>query len=191
MRDEVRSYNTKIVEQVVANNKGLKAVRQQITRARRLMVAVRGEDGSIITDRDGIVERCAEYYRKLYSSTADRPDQTNSPDGEPIPDVLSSEVEKAVNQMKRNKAPGENGITIELIKEGGAETHKLVANLFTSCIRSNTQVFIFFLFSRSHILSMNLPLFSVPRHSHPRNSSTFPDFIFPSCLRSCSFSFAV
>jgi hypothetical protein len=136
MRDEIRSYNTKIVEQAVANNKGLKSVRQQITRARRLMVAVRGEDGSIITDRDGIVERCAEYYRKLYSSTADRPDQTNSSDEEPIPDVLSSEVEKAVNQMKRNKAPGEDGIAIELIKEGGAETHKLLASLFTSCIRS-------------------------------------------------------
>src|SRR5258708_6269079 len=62
-----------------------------------LMVAIRNKDGSITTDRDKIVERAAEIYRELYSSTTDRPTtQTSAKDF--VPEVLSAEVQHAVKQ---------------------------------------------------------------------------------------------
>ena len=39
-----------------------------------------------------------------------------------IPPILRREVEEAVNSMKDNKAPGNDEITSDIIKQGGEET---------------------------------------------------------------------
>src|SRR3981189_3077873 len=101
------------------------------------MVAIRNKDGSITTDRDKIVERCAEFYRKLYSSTTDRPTiQTSAEDS--VPEVLSAEVQHAVKQMKNNNVPGYDGVVIAIVKEGGEVLYKPLSGLFTNCLRQRT-----------------------------------------------------
>jgi len=84
--------------------------------------------------RDKIVERCAEFYSKLYSSDKQRP-SIKSTCNKDIPKVLSSEVEHAVKHMKCNKVR-EDEIAIELIKEGGNVVAKQLAKLFTNCLIS-------------------------------------------------------
>ena len=80
------------------------------------MVALKAEDGSIITNRRIIVERCVEFYGKLYGSKVNRPPAlTTAIDS--IPPVKNLEVDYAVKHMKNNKAPGPDGILIDLIKE--------------------------------------------------------------------------
>ena len=80
------------------------------------MVAIRNKDGSITTDREKIVERCAEFYKELYSSTRERPRIATSNDNT-IQEVLSTEVYHAIKQMKSNKAPGADGVIIDIIKK--------------------------------------------------------------------------
>ena len=98
------------------------------------MVAIKAEDGSLIRNRDKIVERCTEFYRKLYSSDKQRP-SIKSTCSKDIPEVLSSEVEHAVKHIKYNKAP-EDEIAIELIKEGDNILAKQLVKLFTNCLIS-------------------------------------------------------
>src|SRR3977135_56881 len=73
MREEIRKYNVQLVQKALTQNRGLKSAKRKTKEGKSLMVAIRNKDGSITTDRDKIVERCAEFYRELYSSTADRP----------------------------------------------------------------------------------------------------------------------
>src|SRR5271154_5767781 len=72
MREEIRKYNVQLVQKALTENRGLKSAKLKMKEGRSLMVAIRNKGGSITTDRDKIVERCAEFYRELYSSTTDR-----------------------------------------------------------------------------------------------------------------------
>lgn len=137
MRDEIRQYNTKIVEQALLANKGTKAARLKAINGRKLMVAIKDDQGNILTDRERIVQRCAEFYKKLYSSTQDRP-TISSTQREPVPHVTCSEIENALKHMTRGKAPGPDGVVIELIQDSGPEVWARLAELFTKCLETST-----------------------------------------------------
>src|SRR3977135_3525787 len=118
MCEEIRKYNVQLVQKALTQNRGLKSAKLKTKEGKSLMVAIQNKDGSITTNRDKIVERCAEFYRELYSSTADRPTiQTSAEDS--VPEVLSAEVQHAVKQMKNNKGTGDGGGEIDIVKEGG------------------------------------------------------------------------
>lgn len=136
MRNEIRQYNTKVVHQALLANKGAKAARLKVINGRKLMVAINDDQGNTITDREKIVQRCAEFYKKLYSSTLDRP--TTSTHKEPEPHVTCSEVENALKHMSRGKAPGPDGLVTELLQDSGPEVWQRLAALFTRCIETRT-----------------------------------------------------
>jgi hypothetical protein len=133
IRDEIRGYNVLVVQNALQNNKGLKSTKTQSKRGQQLMTAIKAKDGKIVTDRKEIVEQCAQFYRDLYSSSKERPSVTPIRE-ECIPDILAREVQHAVQQMKNNKAPGEDEIEIDLVKLAGEEICTHLARLFTSCL---------------------------------------------------------
>ena len=98
------------------------------------------EDGSLTIDRDRIVDRPEEFYEKLYSS--DRPDP-EPPDVEvqhelvDFPKVEPWEVELAVKQSKKGKAPGPDNITIDLIEAADETIYTKLAALFNECLRES------------------------------------------------------
>jgi len=132
MREEIRHYNIKAIQLALTQNKKCKT-----QGGRSLMVAIKDDSGNLITDREKIVQRCAEFYKKLYSSTMARPATMDTLD-DPVPHVTCSEIENALKFMSRGKAPGPDGIVIEIIQDGGSELWKRLAALFTKCIKSKT-----------------------------------------------------
>ena len=95
--------------------------------------------GCMVGDENGIMERWAEYFEDLLNDieeeTAEQQDQEregqmeiNSVE-ESVADVTLEEVKQAIVLMRNNRAPGEDGISIELFKYGGEELSSHMSTL--------------------------------------------------------------
>ena len=57
---------------------------------------------------------------------------------EEVPSILTSEVERALSQMKSSKAPGEDQIVAEMIRAGGEIALRKIQELFNAVLRTET-----------------------------------------------------
>ena len=75
-------------------------------------------------------ERWKEYTEELYKKDSRVMEEQNKTEAyEKEPAILEGEVEWAIRQLKDNKAPGTDGIHIEMIKAGGDEMIKKITLL--------------------------------------------------------------
>ena len=134
LRDDSREYNTMRVTEAVKTGKGLK--KATINEECKVMIpSLKEEDGSIITNREIILERCAEFYEKLYEDLVHNIAKVET---EEVPSILTSEVERALSQMKSSKSPGEDQIVVEMIGAGGEIALRKIQELFNTVPRTET-----------------------------------------------------
>ena len=81
-----------------------------------------------------MVTQVQEFYEQLYSSSINVPVTNQVTDASEVPHILIDEVKHILNKIKRGKAPGEDGITSDTLKDAGDEVHNKLAQLFTQCL---------------------------------------------------------
>ena len=101
------------VKETIESNSSYKAAKLKLASGKSQLIALNGEDGTLIHDRDQIITHVKDYYQNLYSSKVcvDPPTITVDTDDD-IPPVGADEVAKALKEMKRGKAPGNNEILV-------------------------------------------------------------------------------
>ena len=96
------------------------------------------ENGEIATNREDVLKVCADFYQELYSSqNKDTRKNTNeSPENlEPAP-FSKEEINKALKEMKDNKAPGIDQLTSDIIKIGGDEALTQITKIFNDILKN-------------------------------------------------------
>ena len=99
----------------------MKSVRIKLGIGQGKMYALKDKHGNIISNFDDIVKAAEEFYTDLYSAQNSQATFIRNSD-EPYtgaPSITSDEVRRALKDMTRGNAPGEDGITVDLIKDGG------------------------------------------------------------------------
>ncbi|GFS08730.1 endonuclease-reverse transcriptase [Elysia marginata] len=83
---------------------------------------MKDKEGKTQTDRETILQICKDFYEKLYETASPVPQNTqnSSQDKEELPSFEEQEVIKCLNKMSKNKAPGPDEITSDIIRIGGA-----------------------------------------------------------------------
>ena len=92
---------------------------------------IKDKDGKMLFDKEEIKTRWEEYVKELYNDDREDPPTIDNDTGE---EILISEVEKAIKDLKKGKAAGSDNITSEMIKAlddmGIKVIHKLVNNIY-------------------------------------------------------------
>ncbi|KAK4324385.1 hypothetical protein Pmani_004945 [Petrolisthes manimaculis] len=86
-----------------------------------------------------MIKRCEEFYTKLYSTRqCIQPQNTTNAHIKEnrSPPIMPSEVRAAIKQLKRDKAPGEDNITADILQDGGEPIIKVLTKLFNGCLIS-------------------------------------------------------
>ncbi|CAF4444579.1 unnamed protein product, partial [Didymodactylos carnosus] len=96
---------------------------------------IRNKEGTILQSKEEIKQRWTQYCSSLYKDHGggDRMvkelEEITPLNNEDPQDILYCEVQEAIRALKRNKSPGSDGITSEMLQAGGEqlahEIHKL------------------------------------------------------------------
>uniref|UniRef100_A0A0N5C0B1 Reverse transcriptase domain-containing protein n=1 Tax=Strongyloides papillosus TaxID=174720 RepID=A0A0N5C0B1_STREA len=136
IKEEYNTYKLKKLQEVALQRKSLKKCKQELTIARRMMVTLKKLDGSNSKTREETEEVCRCFYTDLFNSKKYVQEKKMEDNNEEVPSILTSEIEYALKNTKNGKAPGLDTITNETLKAGGIHLWRILAELFTECLRT-------------------------------------------------------
>ena len=76
--------------------------------------SVKDRNGMDLTEAEDIKKKWQEYTEELYKKNLHDPDNHDDVITNPEPDILESEVKRALESITMNKASGGDGIPVEL-----------------------------------------------------------------------------
>jgi len=132
MREDIREHNTMRIREAIESGRGLQKATNSREGCKVLIPSLKEQDGTVTTNRERILERCVEFYENLYKDAAQNIVQKEA---EEVPPILNSEIEHAMQKMKKRKAPGEDQVVIEMLKAGGDIVKEKIRELFNIVIR--------------------------------------------------------
>ena len=146
MRRDLRAYSAARIKEAIERNQGSKVFAKNSSIGQSQMTRLKINDGSIISTKPEILRELERFYGQLYTSTR-QPSVGTARDArakltrhytEDIPDISLYEIRMALKQLKNNKAPGDDGITTELLRAGGKPVLLVLQKLFNSVILEGT-----------------------------------------------------
>ena len=108
------------------------------------MNVLRSKEGTILQSKDEIKQRWTQYCSDLYKDHGGGDEVVKelteiSPlNDEESPDILYSEVEAAIQSLKKNKSPGADGITAEMLQAGGEQLARQMHKLCNKAWQEST-----------------------------------------------------
>lgn len=152
IRKDINNYEEQAIKQIIEETGSTKKLYKNLAMNKRSYIHNIKHNNQNITDRAEICEAFADFFENIYKS---EPGQRNLINIETQQDINCSniepnytdprthpnieneelkitmeEVEKAIKILKNEKSPGEDGITNEIIKEGGQTLNHHLCNLF-------------------------------------------------------------
>lgn len=118
------------INEAVVQGTSFKTVKRKLGIGRGQVFTIRKPDGEITLSRNELIKVVEDLYRELHSRNELTQTEPNFQIGD-ITDDTVDEVKKALKSMKRGKASGEDGVSVDMLKAGGEVVREKLANVFT------------------------------------------------------------
>lgn len=139
VRKDIRNYNTKMIKNAIEDNANMRVLRSKLSPGKHKITKMKDQQGNIISDNRKISEHIKDFYTHLYISSRPDPSITNTTvcnvGSEDVPEIAKQEIQAALKQMKNRKCPGEDRITCEMLKMGGAIIENSIQILLNKCLQ--------------------------------------------------------
>ncbi len=112
----------------------MKKRRRELALYRKEVAALKNKDGQAVNDRKDMEEVCRNFYTNLFKSslpfTAPPPQKIYE-----VPPIIVSEIVNALRLAKSDKAPGKDGVTMEMIRSAGERFWRALAVRFNCYLK--------------------------------------------------------
>ena len=134
-QEDVRKFNMTKIKEALLSGTSVKTAKRKLGIGKNQMYAIKKPNGELTYNRNEIIKVVEDFYSELYHSDAQPQNETRNETTE-IEAVTKEEIKKALKSMKRGKAPGEDGISVDLIKDAGEIAIEKLSRLFTKCLEA-------------------------------------------------------
>ncbi|KAK0418219.1 hypothetical protein QR680_013439 [Steinernema hermaphroditum] len=134
IRKDINDHHRLLVEEAVKNARGLRTLHKETTIGRRHIVQLRNQEGALCTTKTMIHDAVREFYNELYASTV-HVDYEASEAMDDCPEFLEIEVREALQKMKTGRSPGQDKVTVEMLKLGENTFIRPLTDIFNRCLR--------------------------------------------------------
>ena len=139
MKEDIKKYEEDVLKTSLENKSSFKKVKRMLMVGRNQLIALDTDQGRI-TDKKEILEYIGYFYSNLYSKTNEDTLTLDELDAHvsQIPEILPSEVKHAIDNMKKGTAPGNDDLSIDVLKLMDDESIKHLAKIFSGCLHRGT-----------------------------------------------------
>ncbi|CAG4950935.1 unnamed protein product [Colias eurytheme] len=141
VRRDVRQHRYKTIVNTIEKYRGPKVFRKKLVEGNKQIHRIKDANGRETNDLDEIMHVVEQFYEKLYTSRIVEPLKLQCPRAklirhftEDLPDISLYEIKSALKSMKNEKAPGEDGVPVELLKLGGKTALLELQRLFNQVL---------------------------------------------------------
>lgn len=140
VKKDLKEHNEALAEKIIESNRGLKSL--QPTLGTQRMISLKYPNGKEERDKKKITSIVEDFYTDLYRSKKDADTPTREKlklkienvGSEELPDIDEFEIEQAIRNLKNNKAPGQDEVLAEMLKEGKDIVIPILKKLFNECL---------------------------------------------------------
>ena len=130
---DYKSFNEVKALEAAERLMSIKKVRQRYSLHKEATVAMMDKDGALKTKIQDIADIIKDFYGDLFASKKRVP-KSGIEMNEDVPEFMESEVEHALKRMPNNRAPGNDGISIDLLKYAPKSALSAICRLFNSIL---------------------------------------------------------
>ncbi|KAI5717819.1 hypothetical protein M8J77_011797 [Diaphorina citri] len=135
IKEDINKYEDETIKEILETSGSTKAIKKELTTTKKGWINnLINKQGKIETHREGIMNIATDFYEELYKSQdkeemmlyslcLNKEDEVNMK-------LLESEIQMVIDSLKKNKAPGPDNISNEMIIYGGDQMTKKIVSIF-------------------------------------------------------------
>ncbi|KAI8426662.1 hypothetical protein MSG28_014383 [Choristoneura fumiferana] len=137
IRKDRRQHRMETIERHIKQTGGIKKAYKELTNKKEWIVKMENRRGTKKSGRQEILKIATAFYTELYgNNTIEK--EIDISENTTVPHIMQEEVEKAIDTQRKDKAPGPDGISNEILKQTKPAIVPILADIFNTVITTET-----------------------------------------------------